>query len=133
MWLKNVSGASFSKVFVQSGPEVVPVEYVQYGVPANSLTNSQFAQISTAPIGSVVPLSSAPNYLPACGTPCVYPASSVAAIQPAASNYVTYKSSVPVVVASHDVSFLSLFASFSLKLLILFNYLLCFYLGTPKV
>ncbi|NP_001166672.1 cuticular protein RR-2 motif 90 precursor [Bombyx mori] len=89
-----VTGASFSKVFVQGGREVVPVEYLQYGAPSIAVAGSQLAQISAAPVGSVVP-----NLVAPCGTPCIYPGQSIA---PATTNVVTYKSSVPVVVTNKE-------------------------------
>ncbi|KOB77136.1 putative cuticle protein [Operophtera brumata] len=91
--IKDVASASFSKVFVQSGLDY-PVEYVQYGAPSVSYS-PQIAQLTAAPVGSVVPYSS--NYVP-CGTPCIYPGQ-VASIAPSA-NIIQYQApSLPVVVA----------------------------------
>lgn len=93
--IKDVSSASFSKVFVQSGssyPYTAPAEYLQYSAPSVSYS-PQIARLAAAPVGPVI----SPNYVP-CGTPCIYP-SQVASIASSA-NIVQYQApSLPVVVA----------------------------------
>lgn len=95
-------GAAYSKVYVQSGPDVVPVEYLNYGAP-QVIASPQIAQISAPPVGSVLPL---PNY-PPCGSPCILPSQNVGSVAavPANAKIITYNSPrVPVVVPAKDVS-----------------------------
>lgn len=102
--------ASFSNVVVRGGSEVIPLElpleYINYGGPI-SYTGPQFAQISAAPVETVVSLSNARP----CVSPCIIantPISGLAPIQTTANaQIVAYKSpvaNVPIVLANADVS-----------------------------
>lgn len=97
----GANGASFSKVFVQNGgADVVPVEYINYGAPY--LADPQIAQLSAAPIGSVVS-----SVIPPCASPCIIPGQNIAPVPALPSaKFIAYNSpNVPVVVApSKDVS-----------------------------
>nr|WED40946.1 putative silk protein 3 [Ephestia kuehniella] len=98
-WLQSVYGAAYSKVYVQSGSDFVPVEYVKYGAP-RVVTNAQIAELSAPPIGSAVPL---PNVLAPCVAPCIVPAQAMQAV-PSNAKIISYNApSVPaVVVPSND-------------------------------
>ncbi|KAG6463256.1 hypothetical protein O3G_MSEX013765 [Manduca sexta] len=101
----RVTGASFSRVYVQNGQEVVPLEYVQYGAPAVSIPGPQLAQISAAPVGSLLPVASSHHLINPCGAPCVYPGSAIASVAQAVSptpNFITYKANVPAVVETSE-------------------------------
>ncbi|KAM3962368.1 cuticular protein RR-2 motif 90 [Aphomia sociella] len=96
-WLHIVYGAAFSQVYVQSGAEQVPVEFVKYGAP-QFIANPQLAQISAAPIGSVLPLQ---NIVPGCVAPCIVPSQSVNTVAsvPSNSKIIAYNTpNVPTVV-----------------------------------
>ncbi|KAF9405912.1 hypothetical protein HW555_013538 [Spodoptera exigua] len=89
----HVNGASYSNVYVQS--DLVPRGFYQYGTPHASLASPRLSQINTLP--------SIPGYVP-CGTPCAYPAQTVATVgsvnpQPNILTYGAPAPSVPVVVA----------------------------------
>ncbi|CAK1553776.1 unnamed protein product [Leptosia nina] len=101
-YFHGTRSATYSNVIVRSGPEVLPIEYVNYGGPVYS---GQIAQISAAPLETVVSL---PNVGP-CISPCVIansPISGLAPIRAAAnSQIVAYKSpvaNVPIVLANTD-------------------------------
>ncbi|CAH0700058.1 unnamed protein product [Spodoptera exigua] len=92
-FIYHVNGASYSNVYVQS--DLVPRGFYQYGTPHASLPSPRLSQINTLP--------SIPGYVP-CGTPCVYPAQTVATVgsvnpQPNILTYGAPAPSVPVVVA----------------------------------
>lgn len=102
--VNSASAAAFSKVYVQSGSEVLPIEYVQYGVPSVSLAGPQMGQLSTGSVGKVV---SEAGIVAPCTMPCLYPGQVVSAvppISPASPNILTYKSSVPVVMSTKEVN-----------------------------
>ncbi|XP_035429008.2 uncharacterized protein LOC118262016 [Spodoptera frugiperda] len=91
-FIYHVNGASYSNVYVQS--DLVPRGFYQYGTPHASLAAPRLSQINTLP--------SISGYVP-CGTPCVYPAQTVATVasvnpQPNILTYGAPAPSVPVVV-----------------------------------
>ncbi|XP_026751024.3 uncharacterized protein LOC113511581 [Galleria mellonella] len=95
--LQIICGAGYSKVYVHRGAEEVPVEYLNYGAPP-VVRNPQIAQISAAPIGSVLPLQ---NVVSGCVAPCVIPSQSVntVAAVPTSSKIIAYNTpNVPTVV-----------------------------------
>ncbi|KAL0892033.1 hypothetical protein ABMA27_015258 [Loxostege sticticalis] len=100
--LQSASGASYSKVFVQSGgPGVVPVEYYNYGAPP-VISSPQIARLSAPPVGSALPVQTVSNVIPPCVSPCVIPSPGIASVAPNAK-IVTYDSpNVPVVVAPNQ-------------------------------
>ncbi|XP_059052330.1 uncharacterized protein LOC131846930 [Achroia grisella] len=87
--LQIVYGAAYSKVYVTRGAQEVPVEYLNYGAPP-IITNPQLAQISAAPIGSVLPLQ---NVVSACVAPCIpsQPINTLATV-PTSSKIIAYNS-----------------------------------------
>ncbi|XP_050669056.1 uncharacterized protein LOC126968227 [Leptidea sinapis] len=92
--------ASYSNVLVQRGADVVPVEYVNYGVPV--YTSPQFAQITSASVDALSNLSP-------CVSPCVITNGPVSALAPFDSTpnaqivaYKTPVANVPVVLANKD-------------------------------
>ncbi|XP_053602689.1 uncharacterized protein LOC128670755 [Plodia interpunctella] len=92
--LQSVYGAAYSKVYVQSGADVVPVEYVKYGAP-RVVTNAQIAELSAPPIGSALPL---PNVLTPCVAPCIVPAQAIQSV-PSNAKIISYNTPpVPAVV-----------------------------------
>ncbi|XP_068630695.1 uncharacterized protein [Battus philenor] len=101
IFLREISGASYSNVYVQSKP----VEYFKYG-PAASVVGEEIAQISAAPLENVIPLEAVQGLISPCVSPCVIPGAPIAAIPPQTrASIITYKSpiaNVPVVLASKD-------------------------------
>ncbi|CAG4938119.1 unnamed protein product [Colias eurytheme] len=98
---------TYSNVFVRGGSEVLPLEYINYGGPV-AYGGPQIAQISAAPIESVVSLQNALN---PCVAPCVINAP-IPALAPIGSTanaqIVAYKppvANVPVVLANKDDTF----------------------------
>ncbi|CAF4898785.1 unnamed protein product [Pieris macdunnoughi] len=96
--------ASFSNVIVRGGSEAIPLEYINYGGPL-SYTGPQFAQISAAPIETLVSLSNARP----CVSPCVIANTPISGLAPIAgtanAQIVAYKSpvaNVPIVLANTD-------------------------------
>lgn len=97
----EVSGASFSKVYVQNGGEAAPFEYFKYGASPYSYEypSSQVAQYNAAPIGYEYPFGQSYGYR------TVYPEQTIASVAPIApavpsANYATYGapvSNVPIV------------------------------------
>ncbi|XP_063820977.1 uncharacterized histidine-rich protein DDB_G0274557-like [Ostrinia nubilalis] len=103
VWLQGANGASYSKVYVQSGgPDVVPLEYYNYGAPP-VISDPQIARLSAAPIGSIVPVQTVSNVIPPCVSPCVVSGPSIAPVAPVPSaKIVSYNSpQIPVVVAAN--------------------------------